>query len=89
MMLLDALALGAVGIASDIPESTSILPPGYPAFAAGAAAALSRRLAGVVAWDEVAREALKRRSREWVRCRYDWERIAARYDELYRRAVAG
>jgi len=34
MMLLEAPALGAVGIAGDIPENTSILPPGYPTFAA-------------------------------------------------------
>ncbi len=30
MMLLEALAVGTVGIASDIPENTSILPEGYP-----------------------------------------------------------
>ena len=34
MMLLDELALGAVGIASGIPENTWILPTGYPTFAA-------------------------------------------------------
>ena len=36
-----------------------------------------------------AREALKQQGTEWVRSRYDWDRIAARYEELYRRAVAG
>ena len=34
MMLLDELALGAVGIAGDIPENTSILPTGYPTYTA-------------------------------------------------------
>jgi len=41
---------------------------------------LSRRLAAVLEWDAAAREALKRQGREWVR---------GRYEELYRRAVAG
>jgi hypothetical protein len=49
MMLLEALAVGAVGVASDIPENTPILPPGYPTFAAGDAAALARQLAVVLA----------------------------------------
>jgi hypothetical protein len=33
-MLLAALALGAVGVASDIPENTSILPQSYATLAA-------------------------------------------------------
>ncbi len=36
MMLLEALGVGVVGVASDIPENTSGLPPGYPTFRAGA-----------------------------------------------------
>ena len=80
MMMLEALAVGAAGIASDSPENTSSLPPGYPTFAAGDAAALARRLAVVIEWDEAAREALKQQGREWVR---------GRYEELYRRAAAG
>jgi glycosyltransferase involved in cell wall biosynthesis len=82
MMLLEALALGATGVAGDTPENTSILPPGYPpfAFAAKDAGALARQLAVVLAWDGAAREALKQQGREWVR---------GRYEELYQRAVAG
>lgn len=87
MMLLEALAVGAVGIASDIPENTAILPQGYPTFAAGDAAGLSRQLAVVLELDEAARGTLKQRGREWVRGRHDWDHIAAQYEELYRRAV--
>jgi len=64
MMLLAALALGAVGIAGDIPENASILPQGYPTFAAGDAAALARQLSVVIRWGEAAREALKQQGRE-------------------------
>ena len=66
-----------------------ILPPGYPTFAAGDAVALSRQLVVVLAWDQAARETLKQQVREWVRGRHDWDRIANRYEKLYRRAVAG
>ena len=89
MMLLESLAVGAVGVASDIPENTSILPAGYPVFRAGDAADVAEKLGRVLAWDDVPREAATEQSREWVRTRYDWGRIAARYEELYRRAVAG
>lgn len=78
-MLLEALALGADRIAGDISENTSILPPDYPTFAAGDAAALARQLAAVLAWDEAAREALKQQGREWVK---------GRNEELYLRAVS-
>ena len=86
MILLEALAVGTVGIASDIPENMSILPEGYPTFAAGDAAALCRQLEGVLEWDDAARAAFIERGREWVRGRYDWGGIATQYEELYRQA---
>jgi glycosyltransferase involved in cell wall biosynthesis len=86
MMLLEALAAGSVGIASDIPANTSILPETYPTFTAGDAGDLSRRLESVLAWDDRKRSSLKECGMEWVRKRYDWDSIAARYEELYRRA---
>lgn len=88
MMLLEALAVGTVGVASDIPENTSILPAGYPTFAAGDAADLRRHLEKVLDWDDARRGALERRGREWVREHHDWDRIAGRYEALYRQAEA-
>lgn len=89
MMLLEALAVGTVGIASDITENTSILPESYPTFAASDAGDLRRHLERVLAWDDLERSSLKDCGREWVHQRYDWDRIAAQYEELYRRAVRG
>ena len=89
MMLLEALAVGTVGIASDIPENTSILPESYPTFAAGDAGDLRRGLERVLALDGCERESLRNSGREWVRERFDWDRIAAQYEDLYRRATCG
>ena len=83
MMLLEALSEGVVGVASDIPENTSILPESYPTFAAGDAADLARQLSRVLAWGDSERAALKERSRQWVREKYDWDCIAGQYEELY------
>ena len=87
MILLEALAVGTVGIASDIPENASILPEGYPTFTAGDSAALCRQFEGVLEWDDAQREAFIERSREWVRTRYDWSGIATQYEQVYRDAV--
>lgn len=89
MMLLEALAAGTVGIASDIPENTAILPESYPTFAAGDAGDLRCHLESALAWDDRKRNSLKDCGREWVHERYDWDRIAAQYEELYHRAIRG
>lgn len=88
MMLLEALAVGTVGIASDISENTAILPEGYPTFAAGDAGALRRQLESVLAWDERKRRLHEGRGRKWVHERYDWDQIAAQYEEIYRGAAS-
>ncbi len=44
MMLLEAVCQRAPVVASDIPENTSILPPGFATFRAGDAAALAQAL---------------------------------------------
>jgi glycosyltransferase involved in cell wall biosynthesis len=87
MMLLEALAVGTVGLVSDIPENTTILPENYPTFGAGDAADLRRRLESVLAWDDDQRRSVKNEGAEWVHARYDWVRIAAQYEELYDRAL--
>jgi len=89
MMLLEALAVGTLGLVSDISENTAILPEDYPTFAVGDGADLGRRLESALAWDERERSLLKDRGQEWVQERYDWERIAAQYEELYGRAMHG
>lgn len=88
MMLLEALCQNAPTLASDIPENTSILPPGFPVFRTGdpgaLAAALTVRLAA-------APEALRgdaAAAREWVSARYGWDEMARSYDAVYREAVA-
>jgi glycosyltransferase involved in cell wall biosynthesis len=88
MMLLEALSEGVVGIVSDIPENTAILPEQYPTFVAGDAGSLSRQLETVLAWDEHQQESLKACGRQWVSQCYDWDRVADHYEELYRRALA-
>lgn len=87
MMLLESLATGAVGIASDIQENVTVLPEGYPTFKAGDAADLGRQLQRVLELSDAEREAILRHGVEWVRARHDWDRIAVRYEGLYIRAT--
>jgi glycosyltransferase involved in cell wall biosynthesis len=89
MMLLEALAVGTVSIASDIPENSSILPEGFPTFAAGDPAALRLQLEHVLEWDDEARAAIVEKGRRWVRDHYDWGDIATRYEQLYGRVSTG
>jgi len=87
MMLLEALSVGVVGVASDIPEHSSVLPPDYPLFKAGDASDLRRALEEVLAWDSARRETAAAAGREWVRNRYDWDVIVDCYEALYREAL--
>jgi glycosyltransferase involved in cell wall biosynthesis len=88
MMLLEALSVGVVGLASDIPENTSILPPGYPVFAAGSADDLAEKLGRILAQDDGSGEHLRAQGREWVRSQYEWDGIARRYEDLYADVLA-
>jgi len=87
MMLLEALQVGAPVLASDIPENTSVLPPGWPVFRAGDAGDLAGRLHLALAMPEAEKEALTCRGREWVTGLYDWDRIAEAYERVYQEAV--
>jgi len=84
MMLLEALAVGSVGLASDIPENSDVVPPGYPTFRAADAADLSRHLKTLLAWGDEERQHQVEAGSQWVHARFDWDRIAAEYERLYR-----
>jgi glycosyltransferase involved in cell wall biosynthesis len=83
MMLLEALAVGVVGLASDIAENTSILPSHYPVFRAGDARDLARMLCWLTGVDDDERERFKHEGREWVGARYRWDGIVREYERLY------
>jgi glycosyltransferase involved in cell wall biosynthesis len=89
MMLLEALAVGALTLASDIPENTDVLPPGYPTFRAGDATDLAARLTALLSRSGEARGILVRAAMASVLGRFDWDVIVGQYDEAYRTAVAG
>ena len=88
MMLLEALCQDAPTLASDIPENTSILPPGFPVFRTGDAEALAAGLTRLLTADPEARRREAAAARDWVSARYGWDEIARSYDALYREAVA-
>ena len=88
MMLLEALCQDAPTLASDIPENTSILPPGFPVFRTGDADALAAGLQQLLAADPEARRREASAAREWVTARYGWDEIARSYDAVYRAAMA-
>jgi glycosyltransferase involved in cell wall biosynthesis len=88
MMLLEALCQEAPTLASDIPENTSILPPGFPTFRADDAGDLAVRLAALLA---VGREeaAAAAAAAAWVRGRFAWDAIAPEYERVYWEACDG
>jgi glycosyltransferase involved in cell wall biosynthesis len=88
MMLLEALCQGAPTLASDIPENTSILPPGFPVFRTGDAEALADGLTRLLTADPETRRREAAAARDWVTARYGWDEIARSYDALYHEAVA-
>ncbi len=87
MMLLEALSTGALTLASDIPENTAVLPPGFPTFRAGDVADLQHRLAALLTKDEDYRHRLRSEAIEWVRDHYEWDGIAEEYEALYESAA--
>ena len=87
MMLLEAICQGAPAVASDIPENTSILPPGFATFRCGDPGSLAAALRAAFAADEEGRRAAAGEARAWVSSRYRWEAITARYAEVYREAL--
>jgi glycosyltransferase involved in cell wall biosynthesis len=84
MMLLEAMALGAPVLASDIVENTQVLPDPAWTFAAGDPNDLARAYREFKAEP---REAIRDRCRdraELVKTRYSWDRIARDYEDVYR-----
>jgi glycosyltransferase involved in cell wall biosynthesis len=87
MMLLEALCQEAPTVASDIPENTSILPPGFPVFRTGDAAGLAAALREALAADRASTRLACAAARDWVASRYGWEEITRAYDDVYRQAL--
>jgi glycosyltransferase involved in cell wall biosynthesis len=87
MMLLETLSVGAICVASDIPENTAALPVGYPRFRAGDAVDLAAQLTGILSQQEEERLALANLGASWVREHFDWDDIVQRYEETYCEAI--
>ena len=87
MMLLEAVSLGAPTIASDIPENTTLLPEWFPTFRAGDAADLARAARDYLSFEPELMTELTRGAADWVKERFDWNTIAARYEQIYRDAI--
>ena len=85
MMLLEAVSLGVPTLASDITENLQVLTRDFPTFKAGDAIALRRRLVESSTDDDARERAVAISAR--IARRHDWDRIAARYESLYRRVV--
>jgi glycosyltransferase involved in cell wall biosynthesis len=87
MMLLEAMALGAPVIASDIVENTEVIPDSFWIFAAGDPDDLARAYREFKAEPE---EAVGKRCRERAGCvkeRYSWDSIARAYESVYLEVV--
>jgi starch synthase len=87
MMLLEAVSLGAPTIASDIPENTTLLPEWFPTFRVGDAADLARAARDYLALEPKVVAELTREAADWVKERFDWDVIAAQYEQIYRDAI--
>ena len=87
MMLLEAMALGAPILASDIVENTQVLPDPAWTFVAGDPDDLARayREFKTESAETVRDRCLKRA--EFVRTTYSWDRISRRYDAVYREVL--
>jgi glycosyltransferase involved in cell wall biosynthesis len=87
MMLLEAAALGAPLVCSDIAENRHVLGERALYFRSGNADDLREKLVWALAHpDEMV--ALAAEAREHIRREYSWDAIAVRYEELYLR-IAG
>jgi glycosyltransferase involved in cell wall biosynthesis len=89
MSLLEAMAYGLPCVASDVPGNRELLAGG--AFGAlapvGDVETLREAIAGVLAMDPGQRDSVSEKLRSAVAETYDWERIADRTMEVYRKVV--
>jgi glycosyltransferase involved in cell wall biosynthesis len=84
MMLLEAMALGAPVLASDITENTQVIPDSAWMFAAGDPDDLVRAYRELKSELEAAVRDRCRKRAESVKARYSWDRIALDYESVYR-----
>jgi len=87
MMLLEVVSVGATVVASDIPENAEILPPSTPLFRAGDENDLARVIKETLRDSAATTGERGQHLAEWVRERYDWNRIAEDYLEVYKAAI--
>lgn len=85
MMLLEAVGQRTLTLAGDIPENTTILPDWFPTFRAGDAGDLARKAKRLLELEPDVAGALTAEAAQWVGQRFDWNRIADQYMEVYER----
>ena len=83
MMLLEAVGQRTLTLAGDIPENTTILPDWFPTFRAGDAGDLARKAKWLLEVEPDVAGELAAEAAEWVAERFDWDRIADQYMEVY------
>jgi glycosyltransferase involved in cell wall biosynthesis len=84
MMLLEAVSTEARVLSSDIVENTAILPDGFPVFRAGDKNDLARAMSEILSETEGASKPRRASYAREMAARYDWDRIAEQYLEIYR-----
>ena len=87
MMLLEAVGQQTLTLASDIPENTSVLPDWFPTFRAGDPDDLARNARELLAVEPQVTRALTAEAAAWVAERFDWDRIADQYLQVYESVV--
>ena len=87
MMLLEAAALGAPILCSDIPGNRAVLERRATYFRSGDVNDLARQLDWALEHSEEMAE-LGRAAQSWVREHYTWESVAGRYESLYQQVVS-
>lgn len=90
MSILEAMAYGLPCVASDIPGNRELLEGGAlgALVAVGDVDALREAVAEALALDPEQRDAVAERMRSTIATTYDWERIADRTMEVYRKVVS-
>lgn len=83
IMLLEVLASGTPVLASDIPENRAVLFPAAATFVAGDAGDLAVKLKDLLAVDAARLRLQAEAGARQVLARFDWDRIASRYESLY------
>jgi glycosyltransferase involved in cell wall biosynthesis len=88
MVLLEAASLGVPVICSDIPENREVMREDAIYFSSGNSEDLVERLEYALGHRQDMTQ-MGQRARSRVLVEYDWDMIAARYNELYQTCVRG